>query len=161
NGVQIPVQTAPTYVVGPEDVGQAITVVVTALNAQGFTSATSAAVVPTAAPAGGGGRVGVTINGRATYTNSPGVTLTIREPAGATGVLIENDGGFEDAQEVAVRGDDTYTWTLDATGPERLPKTVYVRFAGPGIDADRTYTDDIVLDQTAATLSSATLRSRT
>ena len=71
--------------------------------------------------------VGVTINSGAIATGSPGVTLTIREPSGATGVRISNDGGFNGVTTQAIRGDDTYSWTLASSGGERLPKTVYVR----------------------------------
>jgi hypothetical protein len=43
------------------------------------------------------------------------------------------------------------SWTLDSTGPERLPKTIYVRFG----DATQTFTDDIILDETAPTVLAA------
>jgi hypothetical protein len=118
-------------------------------------------VTPTSTPSSGDG--GVSINGGAIATNSPGVTLTIHEPSGATGVRIANDGGFAGAATQAIRGDDTYSWTLQSSGAERLPKTVYVRFTGGGVDADKIYTDDIVLDQRpplalGASLSGNTLR---
>ena len=91
------------------------------------------------------------------------MTLTIHEPAGATAVRISNDGGFGSATSQAIRGDDTYTWTLQSSGAERLPKTVYVRFTGGGADPNQSYTDDIVLDQRpplalVASLSGKTLR---
>jgi len=132
---------------------------VQATNANGTGSATSAAVTPTAGPVGGD--AGVSINSGAIATNSPGVTLTIHEPNGATAVRISNDGGFSSATSQAIRGDDTYTWTLQSSGSERLPKTVYVRFSGTG-NPDQTFTDDIVLDQRppltmAALLSGNTL----
>jgi hypothetical protein len=161
NGGATPIATGQNYTVVAADVGQAITCEVQATNGSGTGTATSAAVTPTAG-GGGGGDVGVTINNAAIATNSPGVTLTIREPAGATSVRISNDGGFGSAQTFAIRGDDTYTWTLATSGGERLPKTVYVRFVGTG-DANQTFTDDIVLDQRppltlAATLDGGILR---
>ncbi len=153
------VATGQTYVVQAADVGHAITCAVTATNSAGSTTAVSAPVTPTGS--GTGGPVGVTINGAALFTNSPGVTLTIHEPAGATQVLISNDGGFgSGAVQGPVLGSDTYSWTLDSSGPERLPKDVYVRFTGPGLDATQTYSDDIVLDQRPPGAPSASLSGR-
>jgi hypothetical protein len=155
------VATGQNYTLVSADAGTAITCEVIATNGSGTGTATSDPVTPTAT-GGGGGDVGVTINSGAIATNSPGVTLTIREPAGATSVRISNDGGFAGAETRAVRGDDTYTWTLATSGGERLPKTGYVRFVGAG-DANQTFTDDIVLDQRppltmSATLTRSTLR---
>lgn len=154
NGSQI--STGQDYVVLPGDVGTAITCEVRASNANGTGTALSAAVTPTNGSTGGD--VGVTINDAAIATNSAGVTLTIHEPAGATAVKISNDGGFgAAAQTRAIRGDDTYTWTLRSSGAERLPKTVYVRFPGAA-NENQTFTDDIILDETAPRPLVATLR---
>ncbi len=153
------VATGQSYTVVAADVGAALTCQVLATNADGTGTASSAAVTPTAGSSGG--EVGVTINDAAVATNSPGVTLTIHEPTGADAVRISNDGGFGSADTRAIRGDDTYTWTLESSGPERLPKTVYVRFSGTGIDPSQTYTDDIVLDQTPPTPLRQTLRGST
>ena len=164
NGGATPIATGQNYTVVAADVGQAITCEVQATNASGTGTATSAAVTPTSTPPVGGD-AGVTINNAAIATNSPGVTLTIHEPSGATAVKISNDGGFGAATSQAIRGDDTYTWTLQTSGAERLPKTVYVRFSGGGNDGNQTYTDDIILDQRpplalAAALSGKTLKVR-
>lgn len=102
-----------------------------------------------------GARVGVTIGDAATFTGSTAVTLTITPLPGATGVLLSNDGGFGGAVERPVSGDSHYSWTLVSSGAERLPKTVYVRFTGPGVDDTKTFTDDIVLDQTPPSVTSA------
>ena len=135
-----------TYTVQAADVAHAITCAVTASNAGGSTTAVSDPVTPTGSNVTGA--VGVTINDSALFTNSPGVTLTVHEPAGATQVLISNDGGFgAGAEQRPVSGSDSYTWTLNSSGPERLPKEVYVRFLGTGVDQTQTYSDDIVLDQ--------------
>jgi hypothetical protein len=45
---------------------------------------------------------------------------------------------------------------LKQTGPERLPKIVYVRFLGVGMDTQN-FTDDVILDETPPTLQSADL----
>lgn len=151
------IATGSTYAVTLADVGHVMTCAVTATNAAGSTTAVSNPVTVTAG-ACVTGTTGVSINAAATFTNSPGVTLTIHEPAGATGVMISNDGGFATPTTAAIACADTYAWTLTSSGSERLPKTVYVRFTGSGIDADKTFTDDIILDETAPAMSVATLR---
>jgi hypothetical protein len=153
------VATTPTYLVQSPDAGHTLTCVVAASNAGGVTDASSAPVaVSAAAPPPPAGTVGVSIDSGAVYTNTPAVTLTIVPPAGASSVVISNDGGFGAAggtQTLPLAGDDQYAWTLATSGAERLPKVVYVRFAGAGIDLDQTFSDDIILDQTAPTVSMA------
>jgi len=150
------VGSASSYTVQAADAGHVLTCSVTASNAAGGTTAVSDPV-SVAAPGCTSGTTGVSINAAAAFTTSPGVMLTIHEPAGATGVVISNDGGFATPTTSAIACSDTYSWTLATTGSDRLPKTVYVRFSGPGIDPDKTFTDDIVLDQTAPLMNSATL----
>ena len=60
---------------------------------------------------------------------------------------ISNDGGFDAWLTVPRKNNEKYRFELASSGPERLPKTVYVRFDGPGLDPHRTVTDDIILDQ--------------
>ena len=153
-----PFASGATYAVQAADVGHVLTCAVTATNAAGSTEAVSDPVTITNGSCANG-RTGVSINAGATFTNSPGVVLTIHEPAGATGVLISNDGGFAAPTGVAVACTDQYSRTLTSSGAERLPKTIYVRFTGPGIDVDKTFTDDIVLDQRAPVMTRASLRS--
>jgi hypothetical protein len=90
----------------------------------------------------------VSINRAAKYTNHPGVELTIAAPDTATGVVVSNDGGFAHPRTMAPSASRTYPWTLRSTGRERLPKTVYVRFAGPCSDPAQSFQDDVILDQT-------------
>jgi len=97
------------------------------------------------------GPVGVSINAGAQFTNDPIVSLSLRWPPFATSVLVANDGGFTDAAMFPV--DAAIPWTLDSSGPERLPKTIYVRFLG-GQSGPETYQDDIILDQTAPSIES-------
>src|SRR5581483_8573357 len=123
-------------------------------NGSGSTAATSDPVSVTAGGCADGPH-GVTINGGAIFTTSPGVTLTIHEPAGATSVTISNDGGFANSTTTAIACNDSYAWTLPSSGAERLPKVVYVRFGGSGLDPNQTFTDDIILDQTAPTTLAA------
>jgi hypothetical protein len=151
------VATGNTYAVTLSDVGHVMTCAVTATNAAGSTTAVSNPVTVTSG-ACTTGTTGVSINAAATFTNSPGVTLTMHEPSGATGVVISNDGGFATPTTAAIACGDTYAWTLTSSGSERLPKTVYVRFTGSGIDADKTFTDEIILDETAPAMSLATMR---
>jgi streptogramin lyase len=103
------------------------------------------------------GDEGVTVNAGAQFTNSPIVSLTIEPPANATDVRISNDGGFQAATTTPVRSDRLYAWALDQSGDERLPKTVYVRFANQVESSPQNFTDDIILDQTKPQVTSATL----
>jgi hypothetical protein len=103
------------------------------------------------APAKPQGRVGMTINDEAQYTNDPNVDLSLVWPSGTQTVLVSNDGGFRQAKELDV--DRSIPWKLSDSGSERLPKTVYVRFGS----SSQTFTDDIILDQTKPTISSATV----
>lgn len=104
-----------------------------------------------------GARVGVTVNDAAAFAGAREVTLTMTPLVGATGVLVSNDGGFGDAIELPVANDRRYAFTLATSGAERLPKTVYVRFTGGGVDDTKTFTDDIVLDLRPPTVTSASL----
>jgi PKD domain/Bacterial Ig-like domain len=95
-------------------------------------------------PAPPDGPVGVSINDGAKYTNTPSIKIsTVWEPF-ATTATVSNDGGFRAAHTLALSPD--VPWRLDASGPERLPKTIYVRFDRPSPNA--TFQDDIILDQT-------------
>lgn len=102
-----------------------------------------------------GARVGVTVNDAAAFSGSRDVTLTITPLAGATGVVLSNDGGFGGAVERPLSSDNRYSWQLATSGAERLPKTVYVRFTGGGVDDTKTFTDDIVLDLRPPSIVSA------
>lgn len=153
----VAIAAGSTYPVVAADVGHVLTCAVTATNAAGSTTAVSGPVTVSGVTCTTG-TIGVSVNAGAALTNSPGVILTIHEPASATGVVISDDGGFASPTSAAIACDDHYSWTLQTTGSDRLPKTVYVRFTGSGVDTDKTYTDDIVLDQTAPAVNSASLR---
>lgn len=105
-------------------------------------------------PAPPPGPVGVSIENGAQYVNDPNVEVTIRWPRFAFDLLISNDGGFFPFSQSQV--EETIKWKLRASGPERLPKTIYVRFQG-GESGPETYQDDVILDQTDPTLKSALL----
>jgi hypothetical protein len=107
-------------------------------------TATAVQALRVSAPSDAGQQVGVSINKGAQYTNKPDVTLTVVAPTTATALLIANDGGFAKTFPQAVKKE--VTWKLDSSGPERLPKTVYVRFL-TGLFASSNYTDDIILDE--------------
>ena len=51
-------------------------------------------------PAKPKGRVGMTINDEAQYTNDPNVDLSVVWPSGTQTVLVSNDGGFRNATEI-------------------------------------------------------------
>ena len=107
----------------------------------------------TVAPVPPPGLLGVTINDGDRFTNDPHVLVSPVWPAGSTRVLLSNDGGFRNAVSrlLAVH----VPWTLDSSGPERLPKTIYARFTPNGT----TYQDDIILDETAPALLVAEITS--
>lgn len=102
-------------------------------------------------PAPPSGRVGLSINDGAQYTNDPDVRLRVVWPLGASNLLVANDGGFALGVLSAVA--PTIAWRLDSSGSERLPKTVYARFG----DTTQTFQDDIILDETPPKVASATL----
>ncbi len=97
------------------------------------------------------GPLGVSLNAGARYTNDPDVKISAVWPMLATGALVSNDGGFASAKSRAVA--PKISWKLDSSGPERLPKTIYVRFVG-GASGLETYQDDIILDETDPVLKS-------
>jgi hypothetical protein len=101
-------------------------------------------------------QLGVSINDGAQYTNDPDVTVFAVWPGFASDALVSNDGGFKKAVTFPVA--EQIPWTLDSSGPERLPKTIYVRFTA-GSQTSETYQDDIILDQTPPKVLSASLSS--
>jgi hypothetical protein len=83
------------------------------------------------------------------------VTLDLVWPAGATSAMISNDGGFGAAGSTETSSlSARVPWTLQSSGSDRLPETVYLRFVGAGSD-NTPYADDIVLDQTTPIIASA------
>lgn len=109
----------------------------------------------TAAPAVERPRTGVSIDCGARFTEKPAVVLCIQPPEGAERMVVSNDGGFTGTTAVPVARRSA--WMLDSTGPTRLPKTVYIRFEGPGVNREVTYTDDIILDETKPEVVSSEL----
>ena len=111
----------------------------------------------TGTPAPPPGQVGVSINGGDIFTRDREVALDLVWPAGTREVIVANDGSLA-GDPVAVG--TPLPWTLRSSGSERLPKTVYVRFLGAGGTVLGTQTDDIVLDETAPTVSDGRLLRR-
>jgi PKD repeat protein len=103
------------------------------------------------------GLVGASINDGDYATNNPRVSVNVVWPRGAIQALLSNDGGFGRSGGTTTRSlAATIPWMLAQTGAERLPKTVFLRFLGAGIDLQN-FTDDIILDQTPPTIQSAQL----
>jgi hypothetical protein len=98
------------------------------------------------------GQLGVTIDNGAQYTRTADVTLNLKFPTATTQLLASNDGGFLTPTTFAPKQE--IQWRLDSSGPERLPKTVYVRFLLSGVVSE-TYTDDIILDETPPVVEQA------
>ena len=104
--------------------------------------------------------IGVSIDDGATYTNSLDVQVTALGPDVATGLRISSDSGFANPLSVLRNASETYPFMLASSGPEQKPKTVYVRFDGPGLDPTVTFTDDIIFDQTPPSVDSARIVGR-
>jgi hypothetical protein len=102
----------------------------------------------------GPSQFGVTINKGAQYTRSPDVTVTANFPPATTSMLFSNDGGFLAPSTFPAQ--TSTKWKLDSSGPERLPKTIYVRFLA-NLIVSETYQDDIILDETPPVVQSATV----
>jgi hypothetical protein len=98
--------------------------------------------------AAGGGLVYSTFIGDAASEVANAIAVDGQGSAFITGVT--SSPGFPTTQGAFDTG-RRYPWALDSSGPERLPKTVYVRFSGPCIDPSQTFQDDIILDETAST----------
>ncbi|MDW5598561.1 putative Ig domain-containing protein [Conexibacter stalactiti] len=114
-------------------------------DAGGLTAVATATVRVTPAPPAG--ELGISINDGAIATSNPNVTISLVWPRLAETALLSNDGGFGAAGSTTSLGlVARVPWTLASSGPERLPKIVYLRFRG-GESGRETYTDDIILDQ--------------
>lgn len=106
------------------------------------------------------GRVGVSINAAARFTNSAEVELNVVWPEGSTSMVVSNDGLFADAREIPVA--TNVRWNLPSSGTGLLPTTVYVRFGSIWPDSggwskwenEWNFTDDIVLDLSPPVVSS-------
>lgn len=99
----------------------------------------------------------ITIDGGAEYTNTPHVQVTLANVGQPFWIEVSNDGGF--GAEVFKSPDEvSFPWTLNSTGPERLPKWVYIRTlsADPRFSG-HTYADDIILDERPPAVDSAQL----
>ena len=102
---------------------------------------------------------GVSINGGAAYTNDPDVTLDVTAPACATGIRLSNDGGFSNVTSRAA--EPQVAWRLDDSVEGQFTKVVYLRLAGPGLDAALMYSDDIILDTVRPVVTSTTAEQAT
>lgn len=101
--------------------------------------------------------VGVSINDAAEFTNKKSITVSVTGPSGSTQAILSNDGGFKTSTTFSlVNNSADIPWTLVASKDERLPKVVYVKFVTRLGNASTPYQDDIILDTTAPTFTSAT-----
>lgn len=108
-------------------------------------------------PAPPTGEVGISINNGDIATNDPKVGLSLVWPEYASHTLVSNDGGFGSQGGTALLPlASDVAWKLQSSGPERLPKTVYLRFRGAGSDT-LNFTDDIILDESVPELTKATM----
>ncbi len=126
-------------------------------NSVGLTS--TATVTVNVEPTPPSGNVGVLINSGDYATDDPDVQVGLVWPGGTSQALISNNGGFgASGNATTLPLSPQIAWTLEQTGADRLPKTVYVRFlGGPGDLSLITFTDSIILDEQAPTVQSAVL----
>ena len=94
--------------------------------------------------------VGVVINEGQTHTNSTSVTLAANAPVGATAVELSNSATF--LQVVEAELGDPIDWTLTA-GASGEAATVYARYILANQTKSAVFTDDIIFDNVAPTLS--------
>ena len=98
--------------------------------------------------------VGVSVNDAAEFTNSRSVTVFVTGPTGSAQAILSNDGGFSNSKTFTLTDNFAEVpWTLVASKDERLPKVVYVKFVSRLGTAGSQYSDDIILDTTAPTMS--------
>ncbi len=146
--------TGQSYRLAASDIGARIKVVETASNAGGASDPVGSAATATVPESG---PVGAVIDDGDYASNHPNVLIDPVWPPGTTGILISNNDGFRtDVETVAPAS--AIPWTLERTGYDRLPKTVYLRFLGVGMN-DINFTPNIILDETNPTIQSATLTS--
>jgi hypothetical protein len=118
------------------------------------TTATASTPLKISNPAGAASLLGISVNSGAQYTRTPDVTLLVKAPTTASSILVSNDGGFLAPATFPIAS--SIKWKLDSSGPERLPKTIYVRFfTGPF--ASETFQDDIILDETPPKVDQASV----
>lgn len=101
------------------------------------------------------GEVGLTVNQAANYTQDKNVTLGVVWPEHATSMRLSNDGGFGAGTTTVMDPSASVPWVLDDSVAGLYTKVVYLRFSGPGIDSTRTYSDDIIFDNTAPRVTQA------
>jgi hypothetical protein len=101
------------------------------------------------------GETGVSMLDGAAFTNTKSVKINLVWPSFATEARISNDGGFAASKTRTVSLANLVEWELDDSVKGIFTKVVYVRFNGSGIDTNRTYSDDIILDTTAPVLESS------
>jgi hypothetical protein len=104
-------------------------------------------------PAPPPGRVGISINHGARYTNDRRVQLSVVWPQGASFAVLSASDDFTASRSFELS--PTIAWRLSG-GKGRAHKAVYLKFD----DAGPTFSDDIVLDQIRPKIRSVTARLR-
>ena len=94
--------------------------------------------------------VGLVINEGETHTNSTSVTLAANAPVGATAVELSNSATF--LQVVQADLGDPIDWTLTASASGQAA-TVYARYILANQTKSAVFTDEIIFDNVAPTLS--------
>ena len=101
------------------------------------------------------GEPGVSVFEGSAFTNTKAIKLNLVWPAFATEARVSNDGGFSNSKTKIFEVNNSIDWELDDSVTGIFTKVVYVRFSGSGIDTTKTYSDDIILDSTPPSVSTA------
>ena len=102
-----------------------------------------------------GADVGVSIDSDAVATNSTKVMLDFNPPANIIGAQVSNDGSFRTKSTFMFKSPVSMEWNI--RGGIGATRVVYVRYLNSDHTKTATYSDDIIYDVVAPTVSGASV----